>query len=151
MSLYSLVFLIASWVHPGAEVTHHAFLDAVAEFAETPERAAELLVFAEHESRMGDALSGRRWDSKAYCELQVRGSPTLEGNPRACVQSWLRIRARAESACGPEMALAGLASGDCHRGTRLAAARASEAAWWLMIARAVRGSTPTPQEEVARK
>lgn len=139
MTIPALVILIASLIHPGADVTHRAFLDAVAEFAETPERVAEILVFSEHESRMGEALSGKRFDSLAYCELQVRGSPALEGNPRACVQSWLRIRARAAAACGEAGALAGLASGSCSRGTRLAAERSAEARWLLMVARAIGG------------
>jgi hypothetical protein len=134
VSLLALAIFMTSILQPGAEVKHREFIEAVAELGGTPERVSELLVFAADESRMGDALSGKRWDSKAYCELQVRGSPALEGNPRECVRAWLRIRARSAEACGEAKALAGLASGRCDRGTRLADARAAEARWLLLVA-----------------
>lgn len=135
--MLALVLTIAAWVHPGAEISHRAFLEAVAIASPSEAIAAEIIVFAEHESRFGDALTGPRWDHQASGILQIRGWPSLETDELASVGEWLRIRARAEAACGPELALAGLASGDCHRGTRLASARAAEARWYLMMARAV--------------
>jgi hypothetical protein len=134
--MLALVLLIASWIHPGAEFTHRAFLDAVAERATSADVATQLVVFAEHESHFGLVTHG----DYAPCDwgiLQIHNRPDLEHDEVASVRAWLRIRARAEAACGPELALAGLASGDCHRGTKLAAARAAEAAWYLMLARAV--------------
>jgi hypothetical protein len=134
-----LVLLIASWLHPGADQAHHLFLETVAREAPSLEVAAELLVYAEHESRFGDALGGRRWDHLAYGILQVRGNPALETNEVASVGAWLRIRSRAAQACGEAGALAGLSSGRCDAGTRLAGERAAEARFWLMMARSVGG------------
>jgi hypothetical protein len=133
--MLALVLLLASWIHPGADQAHHLFLETVAREAPSPEVAAELLVYAEHESRFGAALSGRRWDHLAYGILQVRGNPRLEVDEVASVGAWLRIRARAAEACGESGALAGLSSGRCDRGTRLASERAAEARWWLGLAR----------------
>jgi hypothetical protein len=138
--MLALVLLMASWIHPGAEVRHRAFLEAVAKYSPSEEIAAEMLDYAEHESSFGALLSGHRWDPQARGILQIRGPDWLERDEVSSVRYWLAIRARSAQACGEKLALAGLSSGRCDRGTHLASERAAEARWYLAIARLVRGN-----------
>jgi hypothetical protein len=133
-----ILLLIASWLHPGAETRHRAFLETVAKSSPSEEIAAEELVFAEHESRFGDALNGVHWDPEAHGILQIRGwGSRLDRDEVASARAWLQIRAKAAKACGEESALAGLSSGHCDRAIQLAGERAAEARWLLGIARLV--------------
>jgi hypothetical protein len=133
--LSALAVALAAALHPGAEKRAATFLEAAAEAVDAdpapvggPERELGiLLTFANGESNFGAALSGRRWDSHAYGILQIRGPASLEHDEVASVREWLRRLHAAAKACGDARATAGLSSGRCDRGTRLAARREREA------------------------
>jgi hypothetical protein len=146
MTPLALVVILAEVIHPGASARHEPFLEAVARQTADADEAADLLEWADHESRFGEALAGRRWDAQAHGILQIRGPQYLERDEVASVGYWLRLKARAAEACGPALALAGLSSGACDRATKLAAARHDEAQRALVFALGVawsRGADPS--------
>lgn len=131
-----LAFALAAHLHPGAESFAAPFVEAAAAAVESDPNPvggadaelADILVWAKHESDFGRALSGKRYDSQAYGILQVRGSASLEHDPVASVREWLVRLHAAARLCGDARALAGLSSGRCDRGVRLAEQRELEAA-----------------------
>ena len=132
MNVLPILVQILSWLspaHPHAELAR-----AIAEASESPEEAVLALVWAEHESAFGEALSGRRWDSRAFGVMQVRDRPDTEHDVAASVGAWMSIRRASAVRCGDD-GLAALSSGRCDRATRLAAARRAEAMYWLGVAR----------------
>lgn len=140
-NILQLLTLVASLLHPGAETRHADLLRAISEGAASVEEAVDCLVWAEHESRMGEALGGRRWDSRAYGVMQIRDRPELETDVPSSVRAWLAMRRAGAVLCGDD-GLAVLSSGACNRGTRLSAQRRAEARWWEMVGRKIIASAP---------
>lgn len=140
-SILQLLTVISSLLHPGSEARHADLLIAISQGAESAEEAIDCLVWSEHESRMGEALSGRRWDGRAYGVLQIRDRPELETDVPASVRAWLAMRRAGAAICGDD-GLAVLSSGACKRGTRLASERRAEARYWEMVGRRIIGSSP---------
>jgi hypothetical protein len=89
---------------------------------------ADELVWAKGESNLTLSPRAFSWDSKrglATGPFQLWNAP--KGLDAQAVR-WARLRTWSLSACGN---LAGVASGRCDRGTRLAKAREDEALGWL--------------------
>jgi hypothetical protein len=142
MNLANLALTIAAILHPGTNLAKARVIRTIAEVVEndhdplgsTENELALAIEFAYRESDFGRALSGRRWDSLAYGVLQVRGNPELETDLRGNVRAWLAILHDARRRCGEDLAVAGLASGQCDRGVKLAEARKREALFALEVA-----------------
>lgn len=128
----ALILVIVSWLHPGAEVTHRPFLEAVAAQAPSDEVAVDMVVWAHKESGFG--LRTRGDGGRSWGILQLWGRKDIEHDEVAQVGAWLKIRAAAENKCGEPLALAGLSSGHCDRGLDLAERRHTTALWWLGMA-----------------
>jgi len=112
--------------------------DEVARAGGDEQLLAEALVWEEHESRFGRALSGRRWDARASGILQVRDRPELERDARGSVRAWLGLLHAGEQACGTRTGgLQALSSGHCGWAVTLVASRQAEAAealYWAGVA-----------------
>jgi hypothetical protein len=122
--MLAILTLVAAYLGAPATVP----LDAIARYAQDELEAVECLVWMGHESRFGAALSGHRWDPRAFGVMQIRDAPWLEHDPVGSVQAWLRLKHAAAKLCGDD-GLAAVNSGRCDRGTVLADSRRRQAEW----------------------
>jgi hypothetical protein len=123
MTLTSLALAFALALgHTGPEA--RAIAQAIAQACQDSACVADAAVYAEDETRW--TLNAKHGDGGiAVGPWQVHDAP--EGDIDAQARKWVAVRAWSLAKCGN---LAALASGSCHRGTRLARERADEA-WYL--------------------
>lgn len=133
----ALAFAIAAQLHPGADRWAKDVVLATVEGVGADETLlATMLVWEREESDFGRALSGKRWDSRAYGILQIRDKPWLEKDVAGSVRVWLSMYREGARQCGAGRALNMISSGHCDWADKLVARRLEKVRVALAAAKA---------------